>query len=58
VIFCVVNSVSSPPDTHVVSYTTFFLSSTDAPFIPVHRTGFSGALLIKRNLRNHFLKSA
>jgi hypothetical protein len=26
----------------------FFLLSADAPFIPVHRTGFSGALLIKK----------
>src|SRR4030067_3468749 len=25
----------------------FFLLSADAPFIPVHRTGFSGATLIK-----------
>jgi histidinol dehydrogenase/sulfopropanediol 3-dehydrogenase len=39
--------VCSSSDSHVVSYTTFFLSSTDAPFIPVHRTGFSGAILIK-----------
>jgi hypothetical protein len=26
----------------------FFLLSADAPFIPVHRTGFSGVILIKR----------
>src|SRR4030043_574253 len=25
----------------------FFLLSAEAPFIPVHRTGFSGAILIK-----------
>jgi hypothetical protein len=25
----------------------FFLLSADTPFIPVHRTGFSGAILIK-----------
>jgi len=25
----------------------FFLLSADAPFIPVHRTGFAGALLVK-----------
>ena len=46
VVFCVVNGVRSPSDSHEVSYTTFFLSPTDAPFIPVHRTGFSGAILI------------
>jgi hypothetical protein len=28
----------------------FFLLSADTPFIPVHRTGFSGAILI--NLRD------
>jgi hypothetical protein len=27
---------------------TFFLLSADAPFIPVHRTGFSGAVLINQ----------
>ncbi len=27
----------------------FFLLSADAPFIPVHRAGFSGAILIKRH---------
>jgi hypothetical protein len=26
---------------------SFFLLSADAPFIPVHRMGFSGAILIK-----------
>jgi hypothetical protein len=28
------------------SYITFYLPLADAPFIPVHRTGFSGAILI------------
>ncbi len=45
-IFCVVNSVSSSFDSHGISYITFHLFATDAPFIPVHRTGFSGAILI------------
>jgi hypothetical protein len=46
-IFCVVNRMSSPSDCHGVSYTTFHLPLADAPFIPVHRTGFSGAISIK-----------
>jgi hypothetical protein len=29
-------------------YIIFFLPLADAPFIPVHRTGFSGAILIKK----------
>jgi len=55
VVFCVVNGVRSPSDSHEVSYTTFFLSSTDAPFIPVHRTGFSGAILINGALHKFYL---
>src|SRR4030042_3347521 len=31
----------------------FFLLSADAPFIPVHRTGFSGATLIKFQFSNN-----
>ena len=50
VIFRIVDSVSSSSDTHEVSYTTFFLLSADAPFIPVHRTGFSGAILINGSM--------
>src|SRR5512139_323941 len=45
-IFCVVNSMSSSSDYHGVSYTTFHLPLADAPFIPAHRAGFSGAILI------------
>jgi hypothetical protein len=43
----IVNRMRCPPDYHETSYITFFLPSADAPFIPVHRTGFSGANLIK-----------
>jgi hypothetical protein len=39
----IVNGMRCPPDSHEMSYTIFFLPSADAPFIPVHRTGFSGA---------------
>ena len=46
-IFGVVNRMRCPPDCHETSYITFFLPSADAPFIPVHRTGFSGANLNK-----------
>jgi hypothetical protein len=31
----------------LVSASVFFLLSADTPFIPVHRTGFSGVGLIK-----------
>ena len=46
-IFGVVNRMRCPPDCHETSYITFFLPSADAPFIPVHRTEFSGANLNK-----------
>ena len=42
-IFGVVNRMRCSPDSHEGSYTIFFLPPADAPFIPVHRTGFSGA---------------
>jgi len=42
-IFGVVYRMRCPPDSHERSYTIFSLPSADAPFIPVHRTGFSGA---------------
>jgi hypothetical protein len=42
-IFGIVNRMRCPPDSHEGSYITFCLPSADAPFIPVHRTGFSGA---------------
>jgi hypothetical protein len=42
-IFGVVYRMRCPPDSHEGSYTIFSLPSADAPFIPVHRTGFSGA---------------
>jgi len=50
VIFCIVHGMSSSSDTHGASYTTFPLPSADASFIPVHRTGFSDAGLIKHLL--------
>jgi hypothetical protein len=31
----------------------FFLLSVDTPFIPIHRTGLSGAILVKGNLKSH-----
>ena len=46
-IFRVVNRMRCPPDSHEGSYTIFSLPSADAPFIPVHRTGFSGANINK-----------
>ena len=49
-IFGVVNRMRCPPDSHEGSYTTFFLPSADAPFIPVHRMGFSGANFNKKIL--------
>ena len=42
-IFGVVNRMRCSPNSHEGSYTIFSLPSADAPFIPVHRTGFSGA---------------
>ena len=44
-IFGVVNRMRCPPYSHETSYITFFLPAADAPFIPVHRTGFSDANL-------------
>jgi hypothetical protein len=41
------------PDRHVMLVSAsdlFFLLSADAPFIPVHRAGFSDAVLRKRNM--------
>jgi hypothetical protein len=49
-IFRIVYGMSSSSDTHEVSYTTFPLPSADASFIPVHRTGFSDAVLINKLL--------
>jgi hypothetical protein len=46
-IFRIVYGMSSSSHTHEVSYTTFPLPPADASFIPVHRTGFSDAGLIK-----------
>ncbi len=46
-IFRIVDSVSSSSDCHEALYSTFCLLSADAPFIPVHRKGFSGAVSIK-----------
>jgi hypothetical protein len=43
-IFRVVNRMSGPSNHHAFSYITFHLPLADAPFIPVHRTGFSGAI--------------
>jgi hypothetical protein len=34
-------------DREICSHRIFYLFSTDASFIPVHRTGFSHAVLIK-----------
>ena len=51
-IFGIVNRMRCPPDSHETSYITFFLPAADAPFIPVHRTGFSGANLINFPLHN------
>lgn len=42
-ILCIVNSMCTPPNPHEDLYTMFSLPSADAPFIPAHRTGFSGA---------------
>jgi len=47
-VFRVVNRMSSPSNGHAFSYITFYLPLADAPFIPVHRTGFSDAILIKK----------